>query len=208
MVLSDAEQSQQRRFVFERHRQQYLVSHALIRDVLSRYAPVRPEKWRFEVNAYGRPFIAEPTEWQGLRFNLSHTDGRAVVAVAWEIDVGVDVEATNLHRDVSGIADRFFSPVELAQLRHDPGWFFDFWTLKEAYIKARGMGLAIPLGAFSFILSESERPRIVFHEGCPDQPERWQFVVLRGDGYRMGLAAATAGRPLRVLEREVIPLVR
>jgi 4'-phosphopantetheinyl transferase len=207
MALSDAEQQQQRRFVFERHRQEYLVSHALIRDVLSRYAPVSPRTWRFEVNAYGRPSIAEPAEWKGLRFNLSHTDGRAVVAVSSEIDIGVDVEATGAQSDLIEIADRFFSPVEVAQLRHTPNWFFDFWTLKEAYIKARGLGLAIALDTFSFILSESGRPQILFHEGCLDQPERWQFVLQRGDGYRMALAVATgAEHRLSIVERAVVPL--
>jgi 4'-phosphopantetheinyl transferase len=207
LALSDSEQERQRRFVFERHRRQYLVSHALIRDVLSRYAPVAPEEWRFQTNAYGRPSIAEPAEWRGLRFNLSHTDGRAVVAVAWEVDVGVDVEATRALDDLSEIADRFFSPMEVAQLRKSPDWFYDFWTLKEAYIKARGLGLAIPLDTFSFILSDAERPAIVFHEGCQDQAERWQFVLQRGEGYRMGLAAAAgADHRIRVIEREVIPL--
>jgi 4'-phosphopantetheinyl transferase len=203
-VLSKAEQEQQRRFVFERDRRQYLVSHALLRDVLSRYAPVPPGNWHFEVNAYGRPHISNPVEWQKLRFNLSHTEGRAVVAVAWDFDVGIDVESIRNQPDLTEIANRYFSPLEVAQLQRTPGRFFDFWTLKEAYIKARGLGLAIPLKSFSFILAEPDDPRIAFHEGCLDQPERWQFALLPREGYQVALAAAMDARP-QIVERELAP---
>jgi 4'-phosphopantetheinyl transferase len=85
--------------------------------------------------------------------------------------------------------------------------FFDFWTLKEAYIKARGMGLSIPLDGFSFLLSDNDRPRITFHDGCPDQPERWDFVLYRSEGYRAAVAFS-AGSPerSRVVHREIVPL--
>jgi len=207
MVLSHEEKEQQRRFAFERLRRQYLVSHALVRDVLSRYAPVAPQDWRFQANSYGRPSIAEPAGWRGLRFNLSHTDGRAVVAVAWEVDIGVDVEGLRDLDDLSQIVEQFFSPIEVAQLRSRPEWFYDFWTLKEAYIKARGMGLAIPLHTFSFNLADPALPTIMFHQGCDDLAERWQFFLRRGEGYRIALAAPMGPKhPISVLETEVVPL--
>jgi 4'-phosphopantetheinyl transferase len=205
-ALSADERRQHSRFVFERHRRQYLVSHALVRDALSRYAPVGPADWSFEANQFGRPSIAQPAEWRGLRFNLSHTEGRSVIAVAWETDIGVDVEATAAARDLSEIADRFFSPIEIAQLKQRPDRFFDFWTLKEAYIKARGMGLAIPLNTFSFLLPECADPQIVLHQGCEDSAERWQFVLQRGSQYRMALAAAFGSGPrFTIVEREMVP---
>lgn len=208
-VLSKEERRKLGRFVFERHRLQYLVSHSLVRDVLSRYAPVPPAHWRFDVNQYGRPSIAWPTEWRDLRFNLSHTDGRAVVAVGWAVDIGVDVEATNPKKDLPEVADRFFSPLEVAELKSAPERFFDFWTLKEAYMKARGMGLAIPLDSFSFILTSAESPQIVFHEGCADRPERWQFELAQADDHRRALAVATAGSErLLVREHEIVPMAR
>lgn len=209
LTLSTEERERQRRFVSAPHRKQYLVSHALVRHALSRYAPVPPGQWKFELNPYGRPSIREPAEWRGLRFNLSHTEGRAVVAVAWEVDIGVDVQSTAAQGDFSEIAERFFSPAEIAQLKRRPDAFFDFWTLKEAYIKARGMGLSIPLDGFSFVLEATEHPRILFHQGCRDCPGRWRFALRRGDGYRVAVAAAVGetGR-LQMIEHEAVPLAR
>ncbi len=206
-TLSAEERKRQRRPVSERDRKQFLVSHALVRHALSRYAPVPPGEWQFELNPYGRPSIREPAAWRSLRFNLSHTEGRAVVAVAWEMDIGVDVESTALERDLGEIAERFFSPLEIAQLRSWPEAFFDFWTLKEAYIKARGMGLSIPLDSFSIVLGDTEEPRILFHQGRPDCAGRWRFALRRGDGYRVAVAAAAGqtGR-LQIVERETVPL--
>ncbi|HOL71550.1 MAG TPA: 4'-phosphopantetheinyl transferase superfamily protein [Bryobacteraceae bacterium] len=205
-TLSAEERERQRRFVSERDRKRYLVSHALVRHALSQYASVPPREWQFELNPYGRPSIREPAAWRSLQFNLSHTEGRAVVAVAWEMDIGVDVESTAPERDLAEIAERYFSPIEIAQLRKKPEAFFDFWTLKEAYIKARGMGLSIPLDSFSFLLEDAEEPRILFHEGCPDRPDRWRFALRRGDGYRVAVAAAVGTKPLRIIERETVPL--
>lgn len=206
-TLSDEERERQRRFVFERDRKRFLVSHALVRHALSRYAPVAPGDWQFELNPYGRPSIREPAAWRSLQFNLSHTEGRAVVAVAWEMEIGVDVESTTRERDFGEIAERFFSPLEIAQLKSRPEAFFDFWTLKEAYIKARGMGLSIPLDSFSIVLENPEQPRILFHEGCPDSAARWRFALRQGDGYRVAVAAAAGetGR-LEIIERETVPL--
>lgn len=199
-ILSADEKERRGRFVFERDRHRFLVSHALVRESLSRYAPVAPAEWRFQVNEYGRPSIDWPESQRWLRFNLSHSEGRAVVAIAREIEIGVDVEATRLQNDLAVIASQFFSPREVARLGDEPNAFFDFWTLKEAYIKARGMGLAIPLDSFSFLLSDPANPRIEFHEGCADQPGRWRFFLRRGDGYRVALAGATS-EPLRVIEK-------
>lgn len=205
-VLSDAERERHARFVYARDRNLFLVSHALVRDALSRYAPVHPAEWEFAFNAYGRPEIAQPAKWRDLRFNLSHSAGRAVVAVARGYEIGVDVEAVKEIEDMQKIAERFFSPVESAALRRDPELFFDFWTLKEAYIKARGMGLALALHGFSFSLAEPGRPLVAFHEGCADDPEAWDFLLYRRDGFRLALAARGAGGPPRVIEREIIPM--
>jgi 4'-phosphopantetheinyl transferase len=208
LTLSAAEQGRHDGFRFDRHRRQFLVSHSLVRDVLSHYAPVPPSEWRFRVSEYGWPSVA----WNGaspldLRFNLSHTEGRSIVAVARGVDIGVDVESTASGRGVSGIAERYFSAAEIAQLSQHPEWFFDFWTLKEAYIKARGFGLAIPLNSFSFSLANPDRPAVSFHGECEDRPDRWHFVLDRGSDYRMALAAATdTCQPLRIVEREVVPL--
>ncbi|MGY2288354.1 4'-phosphopantetheinyl transferase family protein [Pseudomonas sp. SDO528_S397] len=144
------------RFVFERHRHQYLVTRALLRSTLSHYVPgVTPGQWRFTTNAWGKPCVVGPQV--APAFNLSHTEGRVVLALTREDSVGVDVETRERSVDVD-LADRFFSADEVRYLYSLPraaqaSVFLNFWTLKEAYIKARGQGLSIALDSFSFDLS-------------------------------------------------------
>jgi 4'-phosphopantetheinyl transferase len=211
-LLDAQEREKQQRFHFEKHRLQYLVSHALVRLTLSRYAPVAPEAWSFAANAYGRPEIrGEEKPW--LRFNLSHTDGMALCAVARDVDVGADVEDTERRGETVSIADSFFAPTEVAALRALPELgqrerFFDYWTLKEAYIKARGMGLSLPLEQFAFALPEGLPARISFDPRLVDEPSHWQFVRFRPSARH---AAALAVRrpehaPLSVRFQRTVPL--
>ncbi len=179
-LLNQEEQSRRARFKFARHRHEFLVSRALVRTTLSRYVPAPPKSWEFATNSYGRPEIVAPLGPRTLRFNLSHTRGLAAVAVCWEHDLGVDVETTERSNATTAIARRFFSPAEVADLEQlaldeQRRTFFHYWTLKEAYIKARGMGLAIPLEHFSFKLSAHEPVRISFAAALQDDPCQWQF---------------------------------
>ncbi len=125
--------------------------------MLSRYADVAPRDWPFRIDEHGRPELAaRPAGTPDLRFNVSHTNGLVACAVTVGREVGVDVEHTG-RRLVHDVAERFFSPREVADLRacpaaDQPVVFFDYWTLKESYIKARGLGLALPLRQFSFLL--------------------------------------------------------
>jgi 4'-phosphopantetheinyl transferase len=134
-----------------------------------------------------------------LRFNLSNTRGLIVCLVARDREVGVDVEDTHRHGETVAIADRFFSPSESASLNKQPlhkqrDRFFDYWTLKEAYIKARGMGLAIPLDHFSYHVENPEAIRISFEPELPDNAERWQFSLTTLGG-RHRIATAIERRP-------------
>jgi 4'-phosphopantetheinyl transferase len=150
-LLSPEERARGDRYLFPRNRHEHLVAHALKRQALSRFAPsVDPRDWRFVAGEHGKPSIVEPA--CRLRFNLSHTDGLVACLVALEAEVGVDVEQTARRSDTVGIADRFFAVPEVEALRALPesaqrARFFEYWTLKEAYIKARGMGLALPWAA-------------------------------------------------------------
>jgi 4'-phosphopantetheinyl transferase len=198
-LLSPEERDKQRRFHFERHRRQYLVSHALVRLTLSRYAPVRPEAWSFVTNEYGCPRVEGGG--LGLRFNLSHTDGMAMVAVANNAEVGVDVENTGRPGETVALADRFFAPSEVVALRalevgRQRERFFEYWTLKEAYIKARGMGLSIPLDQFAFELQPGQPPRISFDPRLVDEPDGWQFAQLRPSARHQAAVAARRSRSL------------
>src|SRR4029078_6585429 len=113
-------------------------------------------------------------------------------------DVGVDVEDRTRKGETVQIADRFFSPVEVAALRALPEErqrerFFDYWTLKEAYIKARGMGLAIPLDQFSFLLEPDMPIRIAFDPRLADDPLAWQFEQFALGGSHQTSAAVRRG---------------
>jgi 4'-phosphopantetheinyl transferase len=126
-------------------------------------------------------------------------------AVAWDRDIGVDVEHMDRRTETTAVADRFFSPSEVEALRRLPPSeqrrrFFELWTLKEAYIKARGLGLAIPLESFSFSFYERAPPGIGFAESLPDDPRTWRFEqTFPSDAHAMALAARAApGESLRI----------
>lgn len=212
-LLEPDERAQQQRFLFARHRHQYLVTRALVRCVLSRYVDgVAPEQWRFHRNDYGKPAILNSLA-KPLQFNLSHSDGMVVLAVTAAADIGVDVEWLLRSGDTIGIADSYFSPLEMYQLHQLPtaqqrGRFFDFWTLKEAYIKACGMGLSIPLDHFSYVISGAGLVDVVFEAARNDDPAHWQFWQLDpGSEHKIALACRMAPRrPLSLTVREMVPL--
>lgn len=177
-LLSADERARCDRYLFERNRHEHVVAHALKRLCLSRYAPVDPRAWSFVIGERGKPEIAAPAS--GLRFNLSHTDGLVACLVADAADVGVDVETSARGTDTDAIASRFFAEPEVEAMMALPSEehryrFFEYWTLKEAYIKARGLGLAIPLGDFWFTLAPPAPPEIGFAATLEDRPERWRF---------------------------------
>lgn len=199
-LLSEGESAKQERFHFERDRHRYLVTRAMVRTVLSKYADVAPRDWLFAVNDYGKPSIAtEHAQARGIEFNLSHTDGLVVLGVTRGRTLGVDVENVRARKVDLEIADRFFAPAEVAALRALPSQqqqqrFFDYWTLKESYIKARGMGLSIPLGSFAFCLEDPARIRVTIDPGLQDDAERWLFWQLQlHRGYLMALCAENRG---------------
>ena len=181
-LMTEDEHTKQRRFYFARHRHQYLIARALVRSTLSRYTGIEPCCWRFSKNKYGRPEILSPKGLRPLRFNLSHTDGLIVCAVVLRQDIGVDVEDMERKNTPLKCADRFFSSQEVRDLyklsesmKRDG--FYDYWALKESYIKARGMGLSIPLEQFSFHIAENEPLRISFDPRLEDDPDHWQFLL-------------------------------
>jgi 4'-phosphopantetheinyl transferase len=210
-LLSRDEQERMARFVFDRDRRAFLITRALVRTMLSRYAGVAPAEWRFIANVHGRPEILDrPPGAPDLRFNISHTDGLIACAVTIGREVGVDVEHINRHltHDVAG---RFFAPNEVTDLRRLPEdeqrrAFFDYWTLKEAYIKARGFGLALPLGDFAFKLKPPGPPEIAFEPSLEDDPATWQFMQdWPTPQHRLGLAVRREGGDLPVRLRFTTP---
>ncbi|MEP7126996.1 MAG: 4'-phosphopantetheinyl transferase superfamily protein [Byssovorax sp.] len=212
-LLTPAERARKQRYYFEKNRHEFLLTRALVRTVLSRYAPLGPAAWAFSANEWGCPAIASP-EGAGLRFNLSNTKGLVCCLVAHDRDVGVDVEDVEREGQTVDIADRFFSPSEVAELHALPeerrrARFFDYWTLKEAYIKARGMGLAIPLDQFSFLLQGGHPIGIAFDPRLADDPASWQFEQIRPTAsHLISLAIRRSDEPdLRIVAHRVTPLL-
>jgi 4'-phosphopantetheinyl transferase len=212
LLLPD-ERARRDRYLQPASKTEYLFTRALVKTVLSRYAPVDPGAWRFVANSFGCPEVALP-DWRFLRFNLSNTRDLIACAVACDRDVGIDVENRVRGGQTVEIADRFFSPLEAAALRRLPNdqkreRFFAYWTLKEAYIKARGMGLAIPLDQFSFLLDEGPAIRVVFAPELGDDAGEWQFARLSlSPDHDTAIAVRRATDPdLRIRVRRVVPLV-
>lgn len=212
-LLTPEEHAREARFFRGVDRERFVIARAVARLQLSRFGRLAPGDWRFEMNGHGRPEVSNaPPDAPPLRFNISHTNGLVAVAIAGDREVGVDVEWVNrgLTHDV---ASRFFAPREVADLRSlpaedQPRAFFDYWTLKEAYIKARGLGLALPLHHFAFVLSPPALPSITFDAALPDDPGSWQF--LQGwptPDHRLGLAVRRTGPDLDVVIEDCVPRV-
>lgn len=147
-LLDTGELARYRRLRFADDRRLYLAAHVLVRRALSLYAAVEPAAWRFAARTHGRPEIAAPALPVRLRFNLSHTAGLAACVVSVDSDCGVDVECLAARRNLPGIAARVFAGPERRDLEAREGSadyvdrFYTYWTLREAWYKALGTGLA------------------------------------------------------------------
>lgn len=211
-LLNEEERERYRRYHFERDRQLFLATRVLVRTVLSQYAPVLPEAWCFANGAHGKPYIATTAGQPKLYFNLSNTHGlvTCVVSATCEL-IGVDAETAKPPSDNIQIAETHFSPFEVAALRELPPEdqslrFVSYWTLKESYIKARGLGLAIPLDQFSFVLSDASA-RISFDARLADDAARWRFRLLSAlPNHLVAVAAETNGAPLSLRAARTVPL--
>jgi 4'-phosphopantetheinyl transferase len=178
-LLCASERAQAERFTSDRRRREYVFAHGLVRAALSRFAPeVAPTAWLFERTRYGRPFISYPRTAERLHFSLSHTDGCVACAVSSCERVGIDVEATDRPVSYLEISRTYFSSAEHANLIALPpaqqkDRFFDLWTLKEAYAKARGLGFQLRLNEFSIHVAPGGNRTITFSRDCGDDPKSW-----------------------------------
>ena len=213
-LLSPQELHQFERFRFPAHRHQYLITRALVRCVLSLYFEnVAPYEWQFGKNPYGKPFIQHDLPIP-LRFNISHTHGIVVLALACNSDIGVDVEWTQGTRDIVEIVQHCFSPIEVRQLLQLPveqqhERFFDLWTLKEAYIKARGKGLSIALTEFSYVFSDDGSKTLTFLAAPDDTPALWRFWHIFSEApHKIDIAHKDKSSRTRfsLSAREIVPL--
>lgn len=193
-TLTPDERARGTGFRFERDRQRFIVARGTLRALLGRYLQTEPGQIRFVHNAFGKPGLG-PEFAVRLKFNLSHSASVALIAFA-TADVGVDLEYIRAHPDYADVARHFFSPAEIDNLRALPSHlhaeaFFSCWTKKEAYLKARGEGLALPLNGFSVPLTADPAQ-------APVDVHGWSLHTLRpAPGFAGALAIEGAGWRLR-----------
>jgi 4'-phosphopantetheinyl transferase len=182
-TLSTDERAKADRFVFPKDRSQFIVSRGALRAILSRYLNISSHIWRFDYNPYGKPSLIVAQGGNTLRFNVSHSRGLALIAITKNRDIGVDIEGINPNFSCLEIAEKFFSPLENSVLRSlpehlQPTAFFTCWTRKEAYIKAVGKGLSIPLNQFDVSLAPGEPAALLNVEGNPEEASKWSLIEL------------------------------
>lgn len=195
-TLTSDERNRSARLRFERDRRRFTVAHGVLRDLLGRYLGTHPGQIRFVYNAFGKPRLG-PEFGSRLRFNLSHSADLALIAIAADADIGVDLEYIRAQPDYAEIARRFFSAAEVDHLHRLPSHlhtqaFFGCWTKKEAYVKACGEGLAIPLTSFSVPLTTgpAHTPVDLYGASRDTAPaRRWSLYTLQpAPGYIGALA--------------------
>ncbi len=208
-ILSQHEQERYRRFYFDKDKYLYLVAHYALRRVLAHYLDCPPEAIEFESNDYGRPEVSQPQTC--LRFNLTHTQGLIGIVLTNTIDCGIDVESSHKDRKTFELVNHVFAPQEISAFEQLQGEaqdrrFYQYWTLKEAFIKARGMGLSLALDSFYFdgdINTEYSPISIDFNESFGEQPSDWFFQQgeFAEQGKQWALAIKAAGSELDIKQQ-------
>jgi 4'-phosphopantetheinyl transferase len=188
-VLSAEELTRADRFKFERDRRCFIAARAQLRTIVGNYLESDPRALAFKYEARGKPFLDAP-----IRFNITHSKELALVAIAHQRNVGVDLESIRAMKDIEKIANRFFSASESTELAgleevEQLQAFFRCWTLKEAWIKATGDGLSQPTESFDVAFGRDGPVRLLNVEGKPEEPNRWQLLgLLPAPGYIGALA--------------------
>jgi 4'-phosphopantetheinyl transferase len=201
-ALSADERERAARFRVPQVQARFTAGRAILRDILSRYLGRQPSALSFGYRKQGKPFLLPSPGQEDLRFNLSHSHGLALYGVTRAREIGVDLEQIRLDREHEKLAKRFFSPEEAAALQALPpeqrvAAFFHCWTRKEAYLKARGEGLAIPLASFAVSLAPGERAALLSVADEPGETARWSLEALDpGPGFAAALAVE--GEPAAV----------
>jgi 4'-phosphopantetheinyl transferase len=205
--LSSDERARHDRFVFARDGRDFAIAHALLRRSLSEWCACAPHELRFAKGPHGKPALeAEMAARTGVSFNLAHTDGLVACVVARNAEVGIDVEAIARRVDAMEVAGRFFSPAEVAELGRcaedaRQARFIETWTLKEAFVKALGKGLLVPLDEFAFLFEEERGLRFESNRVLP--PAAWNFALFApSERHRMAVVtSSTSGAERRLTVR-------
>ena len=208
-LLSDDEHERADRFRFTRDRDRFVAGRGLLRTLLGGYLAVSPQDVRFRYGAHRKPGLAGDGPW----FNVSHSGHLALFAFSPSVEIGIDIELAHSHPDGERIAEHFFSAAEVAELRslpaaHRAAGFLTCWTRKEAFLKARGDGLTLPLDAFDVTLGPDRPCALLRTAWSPGEPGHWRLVDLSDPdrGYVAALAARDHARRVSIRDLPRIPV--
>lgn len=213
-LLDTDERARLNHLIGKRTKEEFLITRATVRCVLSRYAEVSPLAWRFTSSISGRPEIMwlpeQPAVYE-LQFNVSHSDGLIACIVSTVAKVGIDVEAKNHSQDFWRLANRFLSVYERTTLKALPAsqqyeQFLRYWTLKEAYLKAKGLGLPRTLDSFWFVLEPCKKVRLV--DRTCENTSHWHFEHHAYSRYHMMATAVVSDTtlPPTISVHDFVPL--
>ena len=192
-MLSDEEQRKTERFHSDKDRKRFIVTRGVLRTILSCYLDVEPSRLRFGYRSHGKPYLVEKSNGEEICFNLSHSHNLSLYAFTRSRQIGVDIEYIRTIKEAGQIVARFFSSNEHAMWQQLPEGqkqeaFFNCWTRKEAYIKARGEGLSLPLDQFDMSFDPGKRAALLIASGASDESSRWLLRALQpGLGYAAAL---------------------
>jgi len=196
-TLAEEERTRASRFHFDKHRRHFVAGRGFLRALLARYLDTTPEEVQFAYGPYGKPVLDGEHRESSLRFNASHSGDWALYAFVQDHEVGVDVEYIKADFETEGIAERFFSALEVQTLyaladEEKPAAFFRCWTRKEAYIKAIGSGLSHPLDSFDVTFAPGEPAALSRAEGwslfdLEVAPEYAAALAIEGSGHTVHL---------------------
>lgn len=204
-TLSHEETERAAKFHFAADRDRFIAAHGCLREVLTRYLHCEPHQLSLSEDSYGKPLLRD----ESLNFNLSHSGDFALIAIAQERKVGVDVERIRSGISSHVIAQQYFSKSEFAELQSLPleqreTAFFTCWTRKEAYIKAQGLGLSMPLESFDVSLTPHESAILRATRPNPEEAARWALLGLEVDPcYQAAVAAQGWGPEFRLWDWNV-----
>ncbi len=189
-LLSADEHERAARFHFERDRQHYLAGRGILRNILARYVSQPATRLAFVYGSRGKPALAGAP----VQFNLAHSGGVAVIAVARPSAVGIDIEQIRVVPRWEGVTNSFFSAAERKAIGSLPSidrlyGFFTCWTRKEAYLKATGDGIGVPLDRFDVSVIPGSQPRLLHVEDAPEETGRWHFHGLPLSADYLGVVA-------------------
>jgi len=199
MILAEDELVRAGRFHFERDRRRFTTARGALRVILSQYLESNPGQIKFLYEPAGKPYLPGAQNKPDLRFNVSHSGELALIGVCLGQSLGIDIEFKDADHATLEVARRFFAPEEIAAVEAAPAEsrgevFFAIWTMKEAYIKARGEGVALGLATFAVAAGPARNARLLRSSHGVDETKRWKFWTIdAGPAYAAALAAEGDG---------------